>query len=228
MAQETTDGVDAAPDSVQVKAKRERKKQSRKRRSLGERKRRLSDKEKQRALDVLEDLQIAEKAERKGRGLSQVQTREMHDAMRLCLVNAVMPRLIIASMVQKFGVTVPTAQKHLDVIRREALRSTGYYRVQIQEICQKNLVEILQDAGATRGDRIAAIRLAHGMFDLKQQPEEKEESEEEAVQEAMRRLDEMDDEELDRIKSDLFSGNLDPKALYAPLSDVPRKKVRRR
>jgi len=177
---------------------------------------------------LLQQLKNDEAAEKKNRGLTRAESLQMANDIRLLLLNATAPRMIVAGVVKKYGVTATTAQKALDVARREAMRTVGYYKVQIQEICQKNLVEILQDPDATRGERLAAIRQCDTMFDLRQRPEEQQEAEEEALQETMRRMEEMSWDELDRMKTDLFTGALDAKALYNPLTDVPRKGAKRR
>lgn len=167
------------------------------------------------------------KAKRRHRKLSAQQADQIMAAMRLQLLDGSMPRAIVNAMCVEFRISMYESNKLMDFVRRDAMRLTGYYRVQVQEIAQRILIEACTSKEASITDKLRAVSELNRMFDLHVPPEDHEESERSAVDGLLRRISTFDESELASLQEQIEKGDVSIEELYDP-QNAARMEARKR
>lgn len=145
----------------------------------------------------------------------------MQNDVRMLLIAGTIPRMVTQAMTAKYGVSTHDVEKLLEIAHRDMVRSSGYYKEQIKDVCHRTLMTVLQDGRARTAEKLSAVRQCSDLFGLQLEPEDEEESHQEAYLEARRRLDRMDIQEMEELKKASETGAADPNGLFSPLA-VPK------
>jgi len=151
----------------------------------------------------------------------------MQSDIRMLLLGGTIPRLICSAMVAKYSVTQTLVEKALEAARRDLVRHSGFYKEQIQDICQRTLVDVLNDGRSRPSEKIQAVKQCGELFGLKVEPEDERESEELAYLEAMRRISEMDIPDMDDLRKAFEAGSENPMDLFSPQPMVLKSQKRK-
>jgi ribonuclease HII len=152
-------------------------------------------------------LQKAEAEERLGRGkkLTRLKRKELLASIRLGLANAMHPAAIKAACAEKYNISRHTVEKYLLLAQQESLKQVGYYRSQIQELCQKALVDIVKK-NKSESAVVRAVQMLDNIFDIRVVPEDTAESQRLIAENAMSKMDKMNPQELQQFAEHLRTG----------------------
>lgn len=140
-----------------------------------------------------------------GKKLTKIKRNELISDIRRGLANGMHPTTLKAACMYKFKITAQTVEKYMRDVRVEQLKESGYYKHQIQDMCQKALVEIVQKK---RSDTavIQAVDRLDSMFDIRVQPEDTRETQDAIAQDAIARMNKMNYQELAQFAEQLRNG----------------------
>lgn len=157
---------------------------------------------------AVKQLATAEEHERLGRGkrLTRVQRSELISNIRMGLANAMHPAALRSACMQKFNLTRHTVDRYLLHVQQEQIKEVGYYRHQIQDLCQKALVEIVKKKGASEGAVVRAVQMLDNIFDIRVVPEDTAEAQRLIAEDAMAKMDKMNVQELQQFTEHLRQG----------------------
>lgn len=164
-------------------------------------------------------------------------TRERRDelirAIRNGLIGGMHPSTLAQACVTQFRLTRHTVAKYIALVRAEQLKEVGYYREQIQEICQKALVTIVRKDTNNDSAKVRAVQMLHNIFDIRVTPEDTTQAQRMFAEEAMQKMDKMTVQELQEFADNLRSGGdkLTPEMLLmspAEYDEIGRKAKKKR
>jgi hypothetical protein len=115
------------------------------------------------------------------------------------------PAAIKAACAEKYNISRHTVEKYLLLAQQESLKQVGYYRSQIQELCQKALVDIVKK-NKSESAVVRAVQMLDNIFDIRVVPEDTAESQRLIAENAMSKMDKMNPQELQQFAEHLRTG----------------------
>jgi len=113
----------------------------------------------------------------------------------------------ISGMVtRQFGLSPDVARNYVKKVEAEETAQDVFTRTQLQSICQKKLVEVVNDKGTPPAAAVQAIKVLVDNFGLTTQPAEATDAEQLMVEEAIARMDKMTIQELHETRQALAAG----------------------
>jgi len=181
------------------------------------------------------ELTGAEKLAR-GQKLTNERKADLIKFIRNGLIGGLHPSMLRQAAMTQFKLGRFTVDKYIAFVRSEQLKEVGYYREQIQEICQKALVTIVQNGqkGQAKPEAVVkAVVVLHNIFDIKVTPEDTSQQKKMFAEEAMAKMDSMSIQELQEFSNQLRNGGekLTPEMLLMSPADHdkdPAKHKKRR
>jgi hypothetical protein len=148
-----------------------------------------------------------EEQERLGRGkkLTKLKRSELMASIRMGLANAMHPAAIRAACMQKYTLGRQTVEKYMLLVQQEQLKEVGYYRHQIQDLCQKALVEIVKK-NKSESATVRAVQMLDNIFDIRIVPEDTAEAQRLIAEDAMAKMDKMNVQQLQQFTEHLRQG----------------------
>lgn len=166
----------------------------------------------------------------RGQKLTRERRAELVEVIRKGLIGGMHPLQLVQACVTQFKLHRQTVEKYLNLVRAEHLKNVGYYREQIQEICQKALVDIVKRAPDKRNDGavVRAVHMLDSIFDIRVTPEDTSEAQRMFADEAIQKMDRMSLQQLQEFSDQLRLGGdkLTPEMLLlspAEMDEAPRK-----
>lgn len=166
----------------------------------------------------------------RGQKLTRERRAELVEVIRKGLIGGMHPLQLVQACVTQFKLHRQTVEKYLNLVRAEHLKNVGYYREQIQEICQKALVDIVKRAPDKRNDGavVRAVHMLDSIFDIRVTPEDTSEAQRMFADEAIQKMDRMSLQQLQEFSDQLRQGGdkLTPEMLLlspAEMDEAPRK-----
>lgn len=165
-----------------------------------------------------------------GKKLTRERKAELIRAIRHGLVSGMHPSNLQQACQTQFRLSRHTVQKYIGIVRSEQIKEVGFYREQIQEICQKALVAIVKkDGGNNDGAKVRAVQMLHSIFDIRVTPEDTSQTQKLIAEEAMAKMDKMSVQELTEFTDNLRSGGEKLTAdmlllTHSDMDEKPRKK----
>jgi hypothetical protein len=149
-----------------------------------------------------------EENEKLGRGkkLTKLKRMELLANIRMGLANAMHPTAIRAACQQKFSLSRSTVEKYMVFVKQEQIKDVGFYRHQIQELCQKALVEIVKRKDASEAAIVRAVQMLDNIFDIRVVPEDTVQAQRLIAEEAMQKMDKMNVQQLQQFTEHLRQG----------------------
>lgn len=174
--------------------------------------------------------------QKQGRGhghkLTKLQRHDLVKFVRQGLISGMHPRTVREAIQKQYNLGRGTADRYISQVRQEQLKEVGFFKHQVQEICQKALVEIVQKSG-NDGAKVRAVQMLHNIFDIRVTPEDTKQAQQVFAQEAMQKMDSMSIQQLTEFAEAIRAGgdSLTPEMLLlgqADLEEDDRPKKRRR
>lgn len=142
-----------------------------------------------------------------GKKLTRERKADLIRVIRHGLVTGIHPKALQQACCTQFKLSRHTVDKYMGVVRSEQLKEVGYYREQIQEICQKALVTIVKKEGGNNdGAKVRAVQMLHSIFDISVTPEDTTQTQKIIADEAMSKMDRMSVQELQEFADNLRHG----------------------
>lgn len=170
----------------------------------------------------------------RGQKLTRERRAELVEVIRKGLIGGMHPLQLVQACVTQFKLHRQTVEKYLNLVRAEHLKNVGYYREQIQEICQKALVDIVKRAPDKRNDGavVRAVHMLDSIFDIRVTPEDTSEAQRMFADEAIQKMDRMSLQQLQEFSDQLRQGGdkLTPEMLLlspAEMDEAPRKQKKK-
>jgi hypothetical protein len=168
-----------------------------------------------------------------GRTLTKEKRAELIRVIRQGLIGGMHPVTLTQACMTQFKLSRLTVHKYMNAVRQEQLKEVGYYREQIQEICQKALVTIVQNGqkGQAKPEAVVkAVVVLHNIFDIKVTPEDTTQQKKMLAEEAMAKMDGMSIQELQEFSDQLRNGGekLTPEMLLMSPADIEETSAKRR
>jgi len=167
----------------------------------------------------------------RGQKLTRDRRAELVEVIRKGLIGGMHPLQLVQACVTQFKLHRQTVEKYLNIVRAEHLKNVGYYREQIQEICQKALVDIVKRAPDKRNDGavVRAVHMLDSIFDIRVTPEDTSQAQRMFADEAIQKMDRMSLQQLQEFSEQLRQGGdkLTPEMLLltpAEMEDAPKKR----
>ena len=161
--------------------------------------------ERAKASRQLADVEANEKLGR-GKKLTKLKRQELIAAIRMGLANAMHPTAIRTACMQRFGLSRFTIEKYMVFVKQEQIKDVGFYRHQIQDLCQKALVEIVKRKDASEGAIVRAVQMLDNIFDIRVVPEDTVQAQRLIAEEAMQKMDKMNVQQLQQFTEHLRQG----------------------
>lgn len=180
--------------------------------------------------EILENIASGkEKTQRRQKKLTSEQFDKIKAEMQLLLFRGgQLPAKIIAAVSTRHKITTAQATRIMNHVRDDAQRNSGYFRIQVQQIVQRKLLEICINPTATLQDQMRACSELGRMFDLRVPNEDNEESENAAVEGLMKRMATYDEKELAALQEQISKGVISVEELYDPESEGKEIATRKR
>ncbi len=149
-----------------------------------------------------------EETERLGRGkkLTKLKRAELVASIRMGLANAMHPSAIQSACMQRFAIGRHTVDKYMLFVKQEQVKEVGFYRHQIQELCQKALVDIVKRKDASEQSVVRAVQMLDNIFDIRVVPEDTVQAQRLIAEEAMEKMDKMNVQQLQQFTEHLRQG----------------------
>jgi len=175
-------------------------------------------------------LEKALEEENRGRGkkLTRAKRAELIKDIRHGLVQMLRPADVIAACQVRHKLSYHTIAKYLRRVQQDQLKQVGFLKVQVQELCQKALVEIVKKTNGQDSARVRAIQMLDNLFDLKVVPEDTREAQQLIVEDAMTRMDQMDISQLNSFAEQLRNEGSVNADMLIPYQKEDRRQARPR
>ena len=166
----------------------------------------------------------------RGRTLPKEKRAELIRVIRQGLIGGMHPVTLTQACMTQFKLSRVTVHKYMQAVRQEQLKEVGYYREQIQEICQKALVTIVKDKQGQPAAVVRAVQMLHNIFDIRVTPEDTTQQKRMLAEEAMTKMDGMSIQELQEFSDQLRNGGekLTPEMLLMSPADIEETSAKRR
>lgn len=142
----------------------------------------------------------------RGVKLTAERRNELIRSIRNGLLNGMHPTALMQACCTQFKLSSKTVRQYVQIVRSEQLKEVGYYREQIQEICQKALVTIVKKDSNNDGAKVRAVQMLHNIFDIRVTPEDTSQAQRMFAEEAMQKMDKMSVQELQEFADNLRAG----------------------